>query len=196
MLPEDLFTHGTVKTHIVSALAQIVDAEDLGHLFADRTRVVHRGANLSVEPDIVFVRHELIDEGRVRLVPKASADPDRYVEMEGSVDLVVEIVSDSSQFKDTQRLRNAYAKAEIQEYWVVDARGTLVQFVMLELREGTYREAPTDGQGFHNSRVFHRKFQLSRQRGALPDGCRGSVSRSVPRSRVGLMLSCQQLPQS
>ena len=165
MSPEDLFTHGTVKTHIVSILAQIVDADDLGHLFTDRTRIVHRGANMSVEPDIVFVRHESIDEGHVKLVPKASADPDRYVEMEGVVDLVVEIVSDSSSIKDTQRLRDAYANAEIPEYWIVDARNASIQFVVLELREGTYYESLTDEHGFHLSTLFSRKFQLNRHRG-------------------------------
>jgi Uma2 family endonuclease len=165
MSPEDLFTHGTVKTQIISALAQIVDADDLGHLFVDRTRVVHRGANLSVEPDIVFVRHESIDGGIVKLVPKASADPDLYVEMEGVVDLVVEIVSDSSNTKDTQRLRNAYADAKFPEYWLVDARGASIRFVVLELRDGTYHESLTDERGFHHSILFARKFRLDRRRG-------------------------------
>jgi Uma2 family endonuclease len=150
---------------MISALAQIVDADDLGHLFTDRTRIVHRGANMSVEPDIVFVRHESIDEGKVTLVPKASVDPDRYVEMEGIVDLVVEIISDASSIKDTQRLRDAYADAEIPEYWIVDARSASIQFVVLELRDGTYHESLTDEHGFHLSTLFARKFQLNRHRG-------------------------------
>ena len=165
MSPEDLFTHGTVKTHLVSALAQIVDADDLGHVFYDRTRIVHRGANLSVEPDIVFVRHESIDEEHVRLVPKSSAGQDRYIEMDGAVDLVVEIVSDSSSAKDTQRLRIAYAEAGIPEYWIIDARGTFIEFTLLDLRDQTYQESVADENGYRHSHLFARKFKLDRHRG-------------------------------
>ena len=121
-------------------------------------------AGLPVE-DASAAATRCIRSRRKSPVPKASADPDRYVEMEGVVDLVVEIVSDSSNIKDTQRLRDAYANAEIPEYWIVDARSASIQFVLLELREGSYHESLTDEHGFQRSMLFARKFQLKRHRG-------------------------------
>ena len=56
-----------------------------------------------------------IDEGRVRLIPKATGETGRFVEVEGSPDLVIEIVSDSSVNKDTWRLPKAYFDAGLSE---------------------------------------------------------------------------------
>lgn len=69
---EDLFCHGTPKIEIVGTLGQRVKQQDLGHLFTDSTRVCCPDAELSVEPDIVFVSHESLEANRVRLVPAAS----------------------------------------------------------------------------------------------------------------------------
>ena len=60
MSPEDLFTHGTVKGHVYAALLGRIEQLDLGHLFVDRTRVSLSRADLSVEPDIVFVSHQAV----------------------------------------------------------------------------------------------------------------------------------------
>ncbi|MCZ6792129.1 MAG: Uma2 family endonuclease [Planctomycetota bacterium] len=42
MSPEDLFTHGTLKTEILGVLHQHIKQGDLGHLFSDCTRVATR----------------------------------------------------------------------------------------------------------------------------------------------------------
>lgn len=163
--PEDLFTHGSVKTQLAIVLGNLINDEDLGHLWIDRSRIVNDDANLSVEPDIVFVSHEAIESGRVRLVPNATGKPDRYIEIEGTVELVVEIVSDRSVAKDTQRLRDAYAAAGVAEYWLVDARHDSIQFSVLEHCDGAYHESAEDENGFRRSRIFSRSFRLTRSRG-------------------------------
>src|SRR5690349_14377861 len=53
MSPEDLHTHGVVKAEIAARLHALVTDHDLGEVFVDRTRVVHRAAGLSAEPDVV-----------------------------------------------------------------------------------------------------------------------------------------------
>ena len=60
MSPEDLFCHGTLKTEIIGVLYRRVKQEALGHLFTDSTRVSCPQADLSAEPDIVFVSHEAL----------------------------------------------------------------------------------------------------------------------------------------
>lgn len=122
MSPEDIFCHGVLKSEVAAVLQRRIKSGGLGFLLIDSTRVVCAEANLSVEPDIVFVSHASIRDGRVRFVPKATGEPGRFVEIEGPPDIVVEIVSDTSVEKDTVRLPQAYHAAGVQEFWLLDAR--------------------------------------------------------------------------
>jgi Uma2 family endonuclease len=164
MSPEELFSHGTLKGEIYATLLARVKKYDLGFLFTDSTRVSHDEAAVSSEPDIVFLSHEALDAGRVRLVPKASGEPDRYVEIDGSPDLVVEIVSDASYTKDTQRLIKAYYHAGIQEYWIIDARGKALIFQLHGRGAVRYEPVGTDTDGFQLSAVLGCRYCLVRRR--------------------------------
>jgi len=164
MSPEDLFCHGALKVELIRVLSQRVKSQGLGHLFTDRTRVSVPAAELSVEPDIVFLSTEARSSGRVRLVPKERGRPGRYVELEGPPDLVVEIVSDASVTKDTRRLPEAYARARIPEFWLADARGSELVFRIHHLAESAYVPAATDAEGFQRSPVFGALFRLDGRR--------------------------------
>ena len=74
MSPENLFFHGSIKTEVVRVLANIVQSAGGGYLFSDRTRVSSPDADLSAEPDVVYLSAETIDSGRVRLVPSAGGE--------------------------------------------------------------------------------------------------------------------------
>jgi Uma2 family endonuclease len=163
--PEDYYTHGGLKVEVVGVLGNLVKADDLGDLRADRTRISTPEADLSVEPDLVFIAHETFESGRARLVPKVTEEADRYVEVEGPPDLVVEIVSDRSVTKDTVRLPAAYWRAGIAEYWLMDARGERLVFRIQRRGPSGYEPAPVDAEGFQHSGVFHRWFRLARRRG-------------------------------
>jgi len=160
MSPEDVFCHGTLKVAIVAKLFQRIDPQDLGHLFTDRTRISVPAADLSVEPDIVFISHRSLDTGRVRLVPKSGGEPGRYVEVEGAPDLIVEITSDSSVIKDTRRLPAAYAKAGVREFWLVDARKEPLTFQIHHLLDKGYRLAQVEGEAYQESSVLACRFRL------------------------------------
>jgi Uma2 family endonuclease len=164
MSPEDIFTHGTLKTAIVGRLWPL--ARDRGiHLFTGETRVSSVAGDLSVEPDVVAVSDATIDTGRVRLVPASGSRPDRFAELEGAPDLVVEIVSDASVKKDTERLPAAYHAAGIREFWLIDARGAEVRFTIHRWEPTGYVASITaDGHG--SSTVFGCGFALVRSRNA------------------------------
>jgi Uma2 family endonuclease len=166
MSPEDLFTHGNLKTRMIVVLGTLLEDDDLGELFSDCTRVSCPEADLSVEPDIVVVLHRSLDSGRVQLVPKSSGEPDRYIELEGPPDLVIEIVSDSSVTKDTQRLPEAYWRAGIPEFWLADARGSELAFCIHRPGREGYEPAPSDAEGFQHSATFNTWFRLIRRRRA------------------------------
>jgi Uma2 family endonuclease len=164
MSPEDLFTHGTLKTEFVVVLGQRVKQRGNGHLFTDSTRVSCPDAGFSVEPDIVFISHEAVDSGRVRLIPKASGEPGRYIEVEGPPDLIVEIVSDRSVTKDTERLPRAYFQAGVREFWLADARHEPVIFRIHRRGTSAFQPVDADSGEFQSSTVLCADFQLDARR--------------------------------
>lgn len=164
MSPEDLFTHGTLKTEVASGIARRVNALDLGHTCISDTRLSSIPADLSAEPDIVVVSYQALDEERVRLIPKATGEEGRFVEVEGAAELIVEIVSDSSVTKDTERLPEAYFLAGVREYWLVDARGEQVFFQIHHRGTDGFAATPHDANGFQCSEVLDGDYRLDRHR--------------------------------
>lgn len=162
MSPEEVYCHGTLKSEIHGVLWNRVKRERLGDIFVDSTRISSVDADLSAEPDIVFVSHQSLDEGRVKLVPKASGEPGRYVELEGGPDLIVEIVSDSSVVKDTRRLPVAYFAAGVREFWLADARGDELLFRIHRRGNNEFEPVDVDGNGFQRSEVMSSNYQLIR----------------------------------
>jgi Uma2 family endonuclease len=164
MSPEDFFSHGTLKGKLYAGLLVRVDNNELGYLVVDRTRVSCPDVELSVEPDIVFISHESLDSGRVRLVPKAGAGADRYSEVEGAPDLIVEIVSDSSATKDTVRLPKAYFRAGVREFWLIDARSESTVFQIYTPGQSEFEPVTVGEDGFQRSSVLGCGFRLQRRR--------------------------------
>ena len=166
MSPEDLFTHGTLKSEIAGEIKERANQLDLGHTLIAETRVSSVPGDLSAEPDVVVISYAAIDQGRVRLVPKASGGEDRYVEVEGGPDLVVEIVSDSSVKKDNERLPAAYFAAGVREYWLLDARGEQLVFQLHHRGSRSFEPTSIDQEGFQPSEVLRGSYRLDRDRHA------------------------------
>ena len=166
MSPEEVFCHGVLKGKVYASLLALVERDDLGYLFVDRTRISSIPGDVSAEPDVVFVSHEALTSGRVRLVPKAGGERDRYIEVEGGPDLIVEIVSDSSVKKDTRLLPEAYFKAGVGEYWLADARREPLVFQIHRRGQSGFEPVAADAEGFQQSTVFGRRFRLQRRRDA------------------------------
>ena len=162
MSPEDLYTHGTVKTAIVAELFARIARPSRGFVFADSTRV-SSPPDLSAEPDVVVVLLESFDRDKVRHIPAAGKGPGRFVELEGAPDLVVEILSDSSVGKDTRRLPPRYAAAGVGELWLIDARGPELRFDVKLLDSGAYRDAPPDAKGWVRSPLLASRVRLKRR---------------------------------
>lgn len=87
---------------------------------------------------------------------------DGYVEHEGTPDMVLEVVSDSSVEKDNELLMDLYWKAGIREYWLVDARGERIEFQILRHTARGYVATRASG-GWRKSAVFGKSFRLTRQ---------------------------------
>ncbi len=100
-------------------------------------------------------------------MPKAGAEPWRYVAVEGAPDLIVEIVSDTSVVKDTRRLPAAYFEAGVQEFWLVDARKSEPMFAIHHRGAERFEPTTPDVEGFQFSEVLQCGFQLGWTRGLL-----------------------------
>jgi Uma2 family endonuclease len=166
MSAEEIATHVMVKGEVTYAIIRLKKKHRLGKLFVDRTLVTNVEANLSTEPDATLVTYESLETGRVRLVPREDK-PGQYMEVEGSPDWIVEIVSDSSVRKDTKLLRERYYRAGVREYWLIDARGGEIDFHILVRGDKDFEPAKTSRGGWQESAVFGRVFRLTRQRDRL-----------------------------
>jgi Uma2 family endonuclease len=166
MSPEGFETHGKVKVEVEYAIVGLNKKRKLGVYCPDRTLITNAEANLSTEPDGAFLTFKSLEAKRVRLVPR-EGDGGEYLEVEGTPDWVMEVVSDSSVRKDTVRLRERYHKAGIPEYWLIDARGEEVVFQILVRAEDDYTAAEVSRGGWQTSQVFGRRFRLIRRRGRL-----------------------------
>jgi Uma2 family endonuclease len=161
MSPEDLFCHGTLKTEVVGVVHRRAKQIGGGHVFTDVARVSCPSANLSAEPDLVYLLDETIQIGSVHLIPRVGRT-DKFIEIEGGPDLIVEIVSDSSVSKDTRRLPPAYFAAGVREFWLIDGRGDELSFMIHRRGPSAFDPVECDVDGFQPSVVLGRRYRLDR----------------------------------
>jgi Uma2 family endonuclease len=164
MSNEQYISHNDLKTDVNAVLRLLVKTERLGRYSSDGMLLTNLEANLSAGPDGVFVSHEALASERVRPV---EGKKEGYVELEGTPDMVLEVVSAGSVKKDKVTLRDLYWKAGIAEYWLIDARGEQVEFDILRHTSRGY-VATRKQEGWVKSVVFGKSFRLTSQ--TLPDG--------------------------
>jgi hypothetical protein len=158
MSREQVFSHVAVKTEITSVLQALAKKERLGRVFADGLLVSSFAADYAGNPDMTFVTADTLASDRIRLV---EATDGGYTEVQGSPDMVLEVVSASSVQKDTVVLREAYWKADIPEYWLVDARQDEIAFDILTHTARGY-VAARKKDGWVKSGVFGKSFRFRR----------------------------------
>jgi Uma2 family endonuclease len=164
MSKEQLFTHLLLKGEFYRVLGNLVKDGKLGWLYPDGLLLTNRTADLSGNPDATFVSRTAVASGLAELIPGKETG---FVEVAGTPDVVLEVVSDGSVTKDTVTLFDAYFVAGIPEYWLVDARGSVVEFTIYTRGAAGYEPVP-DQSGWIPSVVFGKSFRLTR--GADPAG--------------------------
>ena len=123
--------HQTVEVRLGSRLHLFVDENELGVVYFAPRDVVFSDTNI-VQPDLLFISNE-----RMHI--------DTEAEVWGGPDLVVEILSPSTEARDRTVKRALYARHGVNEYWIVDpdARTIAVQF----LGEQGFEPVATYGEG-------------------------------------------------
>lgn len=154
---EQLFSHVLLKGEIATGIMTLVKAKKLGIFWPDGARYHNDEAGFSVVPDGLFASYARQRSKQVRL---GEGMVDGFLRVEGSVDMVLEVVSTSSVRKDNVVLAEEYWKAGVSEYWLVDARQPPLSFDIFRHTDTGY--VPTRKvKGWLRSPVFDCSFRLT-----------------------------------
>ena len=107
MVPAPNLKHQRVLLELARRLAQFIKDRGLGELFIAPCDVYLSETNV-VQPDLLFVsraREHLLSDGQ---------------KVRGAPDLVIEILSPSTETKDRSLKRDLYGRHGVTEYWLVD----------------------------------------------------------------------------
>ena len=150
--------HNWIKNAVLVVLSTLVSRRKLGRFYGDGMMMSSAAAELSTEPDGMFVSTRRRKNGEVT-VRGGKAVSGGAVILVGAPDMVVEVVRESSVRKDTVELVDLYWRAGVTEYWLFDPRPENVRFTMSVAGPDGYRIVrPRDG--WRKSTVFGAEFRL------------------------------------
>jgi Uma2 family endonuclease len=157
----ELFSHNQIKTALAITLGGLIQTEELGLYVSDGMLLANETAEMATIPDGMFISGDAIAKKRVKFVAgkKSRAVATRIV---GNPDIVIEIVSVSSEEVDSEWLMSAYHNAGIMEYWIIDARhkDDILFDIFKHVKKGYTTSRKQDG--WVKSTVLARSFRLSR----------------------------------
>lgn len=129
--PAPTTTHQTVSKRIQLALMLQIEEKGLGAVF-DAPIDLIASETTTVQPDLVVVRQQ-----RRNIITERG--------IEGPPDLVVEILSPTTERVDRSRKRKLYAAIGVAEYWIADPTSHTVE--VLALHAEGYRTVGVFGPG-------------------------------------------------
>ncbi len=139
LVPAPRLYHQRILGKLWTSLYSHAEANQLGEVFLAPCDVLFSEATV-VQPDLLFVSCE-----RKGILTDAN--------IQGSPDLVVEILSPSTGQRDLGLKRNLYARYGVREYWIVDPDAKTIE--VLSLTETGYRtDAVVPWTGTLNSPLF------------------------------------------
>jgi Uma2 family endonuclease len=115
--PSPRTLHQEVVGEFYTLLKAFVRTHGLGKVLVSPIDVIF-GTGDYLVPDVVFVRRE-----RQEIVTRRG--------VEGTPDLVIEVLSDSTVFRDRGIKRERYAHFGVAQYWIVDPHTQVVQVYRL-----------------------------------------------------------------
>jgi hypothetical protein len=159
---EQLFAHNQVKYHVGVALGPVVEGKGL--YMPDGMLLSNPEVGFSTIPDGFFASFEAFETGRVRQVAGAHGG---CVELEGTPEMILEVVSDSSVQKDLIDMPPQYYAAGVMEYWTIDVRTDEPLFQLWKRGPKGYILPRKLAGRWRKSDVFGRSFRLVRDHNRL-----------------------------
>ncbi len=146
--PAPLTKHQRISMNLAAALYHHWQHAKAGRVFSAPTAVIFSETDM-VPPDLLYI----------------AKDQDHLITREniqGSPDLIVEILSDSTRCRDERLKRNLYEQHGVKEYWIVDPE--LESVKLYRLRDGRYatpQELSTEQSQATLTIPLHPGFSLS-----------------------------------
>lgn len=130
--PPPSIQHQIAVSSLLAAMFQYAANNDLGLVLTAPIGVRLPDREATVQPDVLFIRRDRLDIMKDDLI-------------DGPPDLVVGVLSPSNWVYDRSRKQNAYQRAGVREYWIVDYRSQSVDVLVLEGQEYVQRGHYEDG---------------------------------------------------
>jgi Uma2 family endonuclease len=130
MTPSPVTKHQRISRNLAFSLLTFVNKHDLGEVFYASFDVYLDNENV-VQPDILFVLKE-----RLNIISEKN--------IQGPPDLVIEIISENTAYRDLVQKEKLYAKFGVKEYWIVIPGEELIEVYIL--KDNTYMLHKTYGK--------------------------------------------------
>ena len=121
MTPSPNTFHQHICGKLFLYIAQYVLENNMGKVFFAPYDIVLGKENV-FEPDIIFVSNENLD-----IITEAN--------IKGAPDLIIEVLSPSTAYRDLVKKKRIYAKFGVKEYWIVDPEEKTVELYVLKERQ-------------------------------------------------------------
>jgi len=118
MTPSPVTLHQRISRKLEFELTRFVVENDLGEVF-DAPYDVYLDDENVVQPDILFISRERLD-----IISEKN--------VQGAPDLIIEIISENSAYRDMVQKRRLYEKFGVKEYWIVIPKEGLVEIYTLK----------------------------------------------------------------
>lgn len=118
MTPSQITNHQRISRRLEFILEKFITENKLGELFYAPYDVYFDNANV-VQPDILF-----ISKDRLHIIGEKN--------VQGAPDLVIEIISENSAYRDMVLKKKLYAKFGVKEYWIVIPEGEEIEIYTLK----------------------------------------------------------------
>lgn len=117
MVPAPGLSHQEVSKNLYEELARHVRQKGKGVVYYSPIDVILSHVDV-VQPDIVFVSKERVSILREKGIC-------------GAPDLIIEILSPSSEYIDRETKRKLYSRYKVREYWIVDPKSRSIEVTRL-----------------------------------------------------------------
>ena len=118
MVPSPGPYHQDISWRLELTISTFVEKNGLGKIYHAPLDVVFSETDV-VQPDIMFISKE-----RLNIITEKN--------VQGAPDLIVEIISPTSEYRDRVIKRKLYSKYEVKEYWLVDLEKKEVEVMSLK----------------------------------------------------------------
>lgn len=118
MTPSPTPYHQWISKNIQYELEKFIREKNLGKIFYAPCDVYLNDENV-IQPDILFISKE-----RLHIIGEKN--------IQGAPDLVIEILSETSAYRDLVKKKKIYALFGVKEYWIVDPEEKTVEVYLLK----------------------------------------------------------------